>query len=152
MSALGALRVRFRNLDFLDQRQVSSKVRERLTRVFETFSKQGLPKSIYPAWWMRHNSTKSWHLGYCADQLSRTLRKRPDNLPRLSAVSLTCLYGENAVAATERQQETLLVVHLFSTECELTHSYKWHDLIADSHSPYTIDQTHFDLLSRAPTI
>lgn len=122
MSALGAVRVPCDNLEFLERRQISFKVRERLTRVLRSLSKAGAGEVHIPC--VVHEPQFSQilqHLEYSAAQLTRTLGRRCENLPLLSGVVLTCLYGDYAVAAAKAQQETDLVVHLFSAERKSLH-------------------------------
>ncbi|KAM7213601.1 Protein of unknown function (DUF3723) domain containing protein [Rhypophila decipiens] len=56
------------------------------------------------------------HLGLSADQLRRTRGKGQKDLPLLTEIRLSCLYGEHLVAAAKGNKEASLVVHLFSAD------------------------------------
>jgi len=121
MTALGAVQIALDDLDFSQSRQISFKVRQRLVRVFENLSKLGAAEIHLPCTVdeVKLNQILA-HLALSASQLSATLKKGQKNLPLLSGVRLSCLYGHYPTAAASRTDGTAVVVHLFSAERELS--------------------------------
>ena len=124
MAALGAVRVPLEFLEFSERRQISFKVRERLTRVLKNLSKVGGTKIHIPCIVEEAKLNQILaRLGFYADQLRGTLKKGEKSLPLLTGIRLTCLYGEYLAAALKRNDEASLIVHLFSAERRLSGSH-----------------------------
>ncbi|KAK4129020.1 hypothetical protein N657DRAFT_50101 [Parathielavia appendiculata] len=115
--SLGVVRVPLDSLEFPHRRQISFKVRERLGRVFKNLSKAGATEVRLPCTVEEGKFGQILaHLGLSADQLRGTGRKGQKDLPLLTGIRLSCLYGEYLVAATKGNKETSLVIHLFSAD------------------------------------
>ncbi|KAK3302868.1 uncharacterized protein B0T15DRAFT_576331 [Chaetomium strumarium] len=115
--SLGAVRVPVDSLEFLYRRQISFKVRERLGRVFRNLSKAGAAEVRIPCTVDEGTFEQIiGRLGLSADQLRGTRRRGQRDLPLLTGVTLSCLYGDYLVAAAKGNKEASLIVHLFSAD------------------------------------
>ncbi|KAK4243626.1 hypothetical protein C7999DRAFT_44609 [Corynascus novoguineensis] len=115
--SLGAVRVPLDSLEFLYRRQISFKVRERLGRVFKNLSRAGATKVRIPYTVEEGKFGQILaHLGLSAEQLYRTRGKGQNDLPLLTGIQLSCLYGKYLVVAAKGNKETSLIVHLFSAD------------------------------------
>ncbi|AEO60977.1 hypothetical protein MYCTH_89999 [Thermothelomyces thermophilus ATCC 42464] len=115
--SLGAVRVPLDSLEFPDRRQISFKVRERLGRVFRNLSKAGATEVRIPCTVEEGKFRQILaRLGLSADQLRGTRGRGQRDLPLLTGVTLSCLYGDYLVAAAKGNKETSLSVHLFSAD------------------------------------
>jgi hypothetical protein len=104
-------------LEFPHRRQISFKVRERLGRVFKNLSKAGATEVRIPCTVEEGKFGQILaQLGLSAVQLRGTQRKGQKDLPLLTGIRLSCLYGDYLVAAAKGNKETSLVVHLFSAD------------------------------------
>ncbi|KAB5529004.1 hypothetical protein GE09DRAFT_974762, partial [Coniochaeta sp. 2T2.1] len=117
MAAFGVVLISIDDLDFLQPRQISFNVRQRLTRVFQNLSRLGAAEVHLPC---TVDDSKLHQilarLGLSATELARTLRKSQKSLPLLSGIRLSCLYGIYSAAVAKRGPNTSVVVHLFSAE------------------------------------
>lgn len=118
--SLGAVRVPLDSLEFPDRRQISFKVRERLGRVFRNLSKAGASEVCIPCTVEEEKFEQILaRLGLSASQLRRSQGKGQKDLPLLTGVRLSCLYGDNLIAAAKGNKETSMIVLLFSADCKL---------------------------------
>ncbi|KAH8909467.1 hypothetical protein BR93DRAFT_956592 [Coniochaeta sp. PMI_546] len=117
MTALGVVRVALDDLDFPQPRQISFKVRQRLTKLLQALSKAGAAEIHLPCPVDEVKFSQILaHLGLSAPQLHATAKRGQKNLPLLSGIRLSCLYGDYPTSAARRAHDTILVVHLFSAE------------------------------------
>ncbi|KAK4096494.1 hypothetical protein N658DRAFT_399613, partial [Parathielavia hyrcaniae] len=115
--SLGTVRVPLDSLEFPHRRQISFRVRERLGRVFRNLSKAGATEVRIPCTVEEGKFGQILaRLGLSADQLRGTRGKGQKDLPLLTGVRLSCLYGDYLVAAAKGNKETSLIVHLFSAD------------------------------------
>jgi hypothetical protein len=118
--SLGVVRVPLDSLELPHRRQISFKVRERLRRVFKNLSKAGATKVRIPYTLEEGKFGQILaDLGLSADQLRGTRGNGQKDLPLLTGIQLSCLYGEHLVTAAKGNKETSLIVHLFSTDRKL---------------------------------
>ncbi|KAK4210544.1 hypothetical protein QBC37DRAFT_376954 [Rhypophila decipiens] len=108
--SLGVVRVPLDSLEFPHRRQISFKVREKLRRVFKNLATADvcIPCTVEEAEFGQILA----QLGLSAAQLRRTRGKGQKDLPLLTEIRLSCLYGEHLVAAAKGRKETSLIVHL----------------------------------------
>ncbi|KAL2014895.1 hypothetical protein VTK56DRAFT_7152 [Thermocarpiscus australiensis] len=92
-------------------------MRERLGRVFRNLSKAGAAEIRIPCTVEEARFAQILaQLGLSADQLRGTRGRGQRDLPLLTGVTLSCLYGDYLVAAAKGNKETSLIVHLFSAD------------------------------------
>ncbi|KAM7189005.1 Protein of unknown function (DUF3723) domain containing protein, partial [Rhypophila sp. PSN 637] len=115
--SLGVVRAPLDSLEFPHRRQISFKVREKLRRVFKNLAKAGAAEVCIPCTVEEAEFGQILaNLGLSADQLRRTRGKGQKDLPLLTEIRLSCLYGEYLVAAAKANKETSLIIHLFSAD------------------------------------
>jgi hypothetical protein len=125
MAALGVVRVTYDCLTFSTRRQINFNARERLARVLQDLSKTST-FAIHIPCAVGESALQLIlkNLECSADELRGTLKKGQKNLPLLTGIKLPCLYGQSLATAAKRNDDTSIVIHLFSAERKLRHPSK----------------------------